>query len=243
MPRRVTDTSDGAATASLARNESIRTGEWIETDGRARVALRFSDGTSVRLDVGSRARPLSASVIELSAGAVYVDTGRESGRFEVRTAVATARDVGTQFEVRLLDRTVRLRVRTGVVELRDGARSVSGRGGTEITLSDSAAVSRPIPAYGSEWEWTARVSPGLDIEGLTLSIFLERIAREHGWTLHYSTLPSPGRHRGSSCMGRSMASRRTKQLRRPSPRAACGIGSRAENLSCSEGRTGDRLAA
>lgn len=186
MPRRATNTSDGPAAAALSRNESIRTGEWIETDTAARVALRFSDGTSVRLDVGSRARPLSSSVIDLAAGAVYVDTGRESGRFEVRTSIATARDVGTQFEVRLLDRTLRLRVRTGVVELRNGDRSVSGRGGTEITLSESAAVSRPIAAHGSEWEWTARVLPPLEIEGLALSIFLERIAREHGWSLHYA---------------------------------------------------------
>jgi hypothetical protein len=186
MPRRATDISDGPAVAGLSRNDRIRTGEWIETDAGARVGLRFSDGTSVRLDVGSRARPLSSSVIDLSGGAVYVDTGRESGRFEVRTAVATARDVGTQFEVRLLDRTVRLRVRTGVVELRDDARSVSGRAGTEITLSANAAVSRPIAAHGSEWEWTARMSPPLDIEGVALSIFLERIAREHGWALHYA---------------------------------------------------------
>ena len=97
-----------------------------------------------------------------------------------------ARDIGTQFEVRLLDRSLRLRVRTGVVELRDGARSVSGRAGTEITLTGNTAVSRPMAAHGSEWEWTAQVSPPLDIEGMALSVFLERVAREHGWRLHYS---------------------------------------------------------
>lgn len=188
MPQRTADISDGPASARLSLNDGVRTGEWVETDARARVAFRFSDGTSVRLDAGSRARPLSSGVIELAAGAVYVDTGRESGRFEVRTPVAAARDVGTQFEVRLLERTVRLRVRTGVVELNDGARSVSGRGGTEITLTGRGAVSRPIAVYGSEWDWTARVFPPLDIEGMSLSIFLERIAREHGWTLHYADL-------------------------------------------------------
>jgi ferric-dicitrate binding protein FerR (iron transport regulator) len=184
MPQRVTELPDRST--ALSRRDGIRAGEWIQTDARARVGLRFQNGTSVRLDAGSRACLLSPTIIELKAGAVYVDTGGEAGRFEVRTAMATARDVGTQFEVRLLDRTVRLRVRTGVVELTDGARSVSGRGGTEITLSNSGAVSRPIAAHGSEWEWTARVSAPLDIEGMALSIFLERIAREHGWALHYA---------------------------------------------------------
>jgi hypothetical protein len=184
-PRRVSDVAD--APSRLSRNDAVRTGEWIETDARARLALRFLDGTSVRLDVGSRARPLSSDVIELSAGAVYIDTGGESGHFEVRTAMATARDVGTQFEVRLFDSTrLRLRVRTGLVELSDGVRSVSGRGGTEVTLSATGAVSRPIAVHGPDWDWTARVLPPSDIEGLALSTFLERMAREHGWGLRYA---------------------------------------------------------
>jgi hypothetical protein len=186
-PRRVADVPNThGADDYLSANDSVRTGEWLETDSLARVALRFADGTSVRLDVGSRVRPLSSSVIELTAGAVYIDTDRESGHFEVRTPVATARDVGTQFEIRLLGRTVRLRVRTGVVELKNGARSASGRGGTEVVFSAAGAVSRPIAAHGSDWDWTASVSPPFEIEGATLSTFLDRVAREHGWTLRYA---------------------------------------------------------
>jgi hypothetical protein len=184
-PHRVRSTADGGSTEELWDKGPVRTDEWIETDARARVALRFADGTSVRLDVGSRARPVSAGLIELLAGAVYVDTGRESGRFEVRTPVATARDIGTQFELRLIDRAVRLRVRTGMVELRNGARSVAGRDGTEVTFSGTGAVSRPIAAHGSEWNWIATVSPVLSIEGLALASFLESMSREHGWTLVY----------------------------------------------------------
>jgi ferric-dicitrate binding protein FerR (iron transport regulator) len=185
MPRRVSEPKGESNTTSLSRSDTIRTGEWIQTDARARVALRFASGTSVRLDVGSRARVLSPSVVELSAGAVYVDTESESGRLEVRTALGTARDVGTQFEVRLQDRAIRLRVRTGSVELTDRKRSVAGRAGTEITMSADGAVSRPITAHGLEWDWTASVGPQLEMEGMSLAAFLERIAREHGWTLYY----------------------------------------------------------
>jgi ferric-dicitrate binding protein FerR (iron transport regulator) len=185
-PRRASDRSDAPTTGRLSLGETVRAGEWITTDANARTALRFSDGTSVRLDVATRLRPISSSGIELSAGAVYVDTGRESGRFEVKTALATAFDVGTQFEVRLIDRTVRLRVRTGIVELKDNARSVSGRAGTEITLSATGAVSRPIEGHGSEWEWVASMSPPVEMEGASVAVFLERVAREHGWTVHYA---------------------------------------------------------
>ena len=127
-------TRSSASRQGLGLQDPVRTGEWIETDAQSRAALRFLDGTSVRLDRESRIRALSTTVIELSSGAVYVDTARESGRFEVRTAVAMARDRGTQFEVRLFGRTLRLRVRTGIVELINRTRSVAGRGGTEIAF-------------------------------------------------------------------------------------------------------------
>jgi ferric-dicitrate binding protein FerR (iron transport regulator) len=184
---------EGRGTTRLGENrrglnpqDPVRTGEWIETGGESRVALRFLDGTSVRIDRGSRIRALSDHVIELSAGAVYLDTAHETSRFEVRTPVAIAHDLGTQFEIRLLDRMLRLRVRTGIVELSSRARSVAGRGGTEIAFSEAGAVSRPIPVHGAEWDWTASVSPSLEIEGVALSAFLDRVTREHGWELSYS---------------------------------------------------------
>ena len=132
------DLGDGRNRVRLQRDDTVRIGEWIETGAHSRVALRFGDTTSVRVDTGSRLRALSPGVIELSAGAVYVDAGRDGSQLEVRTPLAVARDIGTQFEVRLVDGALRLRVRTGIVELKDRERSISGRAGTEITLSASA---------------------------------------------------------------------------------------------------------
>jgi ferric-dicitrate binding protein FerR (iron transport regulator) len=169
----------------IESGDVVRTGDWIETPADSRVALRFDD-TSVRLDTASRVRALSSHEIELTAGAVYIDTGGEDGRFIVRTPRGTARDVGTQFEVRLIDSALRLRVRTGIVELQDGARSISGRAGTEIVLSATSAASRPIPASGSEWEWASRLAPALSMEGRSLDAFLQEVAREQGWSIEYA---------------------------------------------------------
>jgi ferric-dicitrate binding protein FerR (iron transport regulator) len=175
----------GGARDGLRSGRSVVIDEQIETADRSRMALRFTDGTSLRIDARTRIRVLSASAIELTSGAVYVDTGTENGRFEVRTPLATARDIGTQFEVRLLDGQLRLRVRSGVVELRHEARSLSGRPGTEILWSDSGAVSRPVPVHGADWEWIARLAPRVEMEGQSLAVFLERTAREQGWTIEY----------------------------------------------------------
>ena len=182
-PVAVVDQVDGRS--GIQRNDAIRIGEWIETGRDSHVALRFGDGTSVRLDTGSRVRALSSKIVELAAGAVYVDNGHEGDGFEVRTAIATARDIGTQFEVRVLGESLRLRVRTGMVQLTDRARSITGRQGTGITLSANGAVSRPFEGHDPGWEWTTRVAPPLEMEGTSLARFLEHAAREQGWTIVY----------------------------------------------------------
>jgi ferric-dicitrate binding protein FerR (iron transport regulator) len=155
----------------------------------------------VRIDQGSRARAISAAGIELSAGAVYVDTGGTSGRFEVRTPVATAHDIGTQFEVRLIQSALRLRVRSGIVELRHGTRLVSGRGGTEVTFTAAVAITRSMAPYGPEWDWVAGLAPPLEIEGLALAVFLERIAGEQGWQLRYADAALGNQARGITLHG------------------------------------------
>jgi ferric-dicitrate binding protein FerR (iron transport regulator) len=171
-------------TPGVERADTVRVGQWIETGGASRLALRFGRDTSVRLDVESRMRPLSSRIIEVSSGAIYVDT-EDHGSLEIRTPFGVARDVGTQFEVRLAEQSLRLRVRAGLVELHDGARTIAARPGTEVTLGPSGAVTRPFAASDPEWAWVNRVAVPLEMEGLTLATFLARLARGQGWTVEY----------------------------------------------------------
>ncbi len=173
-------------TAAIKTGAAIRTNEWIETAATSRVALRLDDGTSVRVDRASRARLLAPAVIELASGALYVDTGRDSTALEVRTAFGTAHDIGTQFEVRLDPAAVRVRVRSGVVELRRSGESLTARAGTELTVSSGGATQRAIPANAPDWAWAVGLAPAFEIEGRTVAAFLEHTAREQGWTLHYA---------------------------------------------------------
>jgi ferric-dicitrate binding protein FerR (iron transport regulator) len=180
-----TRASSSAAPRPLAVDDAILDGEMVETGGAGRLALRFADDVSMRLDVASRARLVGPRAVELLSGGVYVDSDRTSGQFEIRTPLGTVRDIGTQFEVRLIDERLRLRVRSGIVELTGGSRSAIGRAGTEILVSSAGEESRQLAAYGREWAWTAEVSPTIEIEGLPLSTFLDRLAREQGWTVQY----------------------------------------------------------
>jgi len=188
---------------ALAAGQSLAAGTVVETAPPApaapgRVALRLGGGPSVRLDRGSRVRLISASVLELEAGAVYVDSRPDApgshapgaAAVEIRTSLGVVRDIGTQFEVRLLaggDEAVRVRVREGLVRIEgEGGASYSAHRGAGLTLHDDGSVDREeIASHGPGWEWILAAAPAFDLEGRTLGEFLDWVARETGWEIRF----------------------------------------------------------
>jgi ferric-dicitrate binding protein FerR (iron transport regulator) len=186
-------TIGGRSVASpIVPNTTVQTDDLVETDDASRVAMRTADGSSIRLDRRTHARVLSPQVIELIDGAVYVATADTSKGFEVRTPMGTLRDVGTQFEVRLDGPSLRLRVRTGLVEVHRGGQTTPARAGTEVTVAPTGIASTTIAIYGPDWDWTAQIAAPFAIEGKSLAAFLEHLAREQGWILRYPD-PAIGR--------------------------------------------------
>jgi ferric-dicitrate binding protein FerR (iron transport regulator) len=178
--------SQGANPMPLSMSTPIYPDDVIETDAESRVGLQVGDGSSIRIDQGSRVRLLTPVVLEVITGVAYVATADRSHGFEVRTTMGTLRDVGTQFEVRLTPSLLRLRVRTGTVEIRRGTVIDTAAAGTEATVTTNGIAVRPVPVYGFEWGWTTEVAPAFAIEGRTLGSYLQYLAAEQGWTLHYA---------------------------------------------------------
>jgi ferric-dicitrate binding protein FerR (iron transport regulator) len=170
----------------LSVSTSIHADDVIETDEASRAALQAADGSSVRIDRSSRVRFLAPAVIEVIAGAMYVATAAGSKGLEVRTPMGGLRDLGTQFEVRLAGSSLRVRVRAGTVEIERGSSITTAAPGTEAIVTTSGVAVRRVPPYGSEWAWTAEIAPSFAIDGRPLGVFLDHIAAEQGWTLHYA---------------------------------------------------------
>ncbi|HSF38723.1 MAG TPA: FecR domain-containing protein, partial [Thermoanaerobaculia bacterium] len=128
--------------------------------------------------------------LALDRGAVYVDSGSHGPAAEplrLETPLGEVRETGTQYEVRLGADSIRIRVREGSVVLRadDGLHTVGAL--TELETDGRGTVAtREIPRSGPEWGWIAGVTPMPDLEGLTARAFLDRIAREGGWTLTFA---------------------------------------------------------
>lgn len=164
----------------------LRAGDWVETTPASRLALRLAERTSIRLDTGTRLQLVTASIVRLARGAVYIDTGVDSSQVEVQTPLGVIRDVGTQFEVRLNDAALRVRVRTGLVEVRSREATVPIGAGSQLTIGEGAPVLARISPAAADWQWAASLAPEFSIEGQTLAAFLDHLSREHGWTFTYA---------------------------------------------------------
>lgn len=153
------------------------------------LSLRLAGGESLRLDVGTRLRLESARRIALERGAVYLDSGDGSGPgLEILTPLGAVRDVGTQFEVRLLEggAALRVRVREGEVSLSGRGQPRQARGGEALTIHVDGGVDRgDVARHGDAWSWVLEAAPTPKIEGMLLSDFVRWVCRETGWTPRY----------------------------------------------------------
>lgn len=166
-------------------------GTLVTTADSGRVAVRLPTGASVRIDGNSSVRFDSEYYLTLERGALYADAGvsrMSSGGhqgIEITTPFGSVRDIGTQFEVRLVPEGLRVRVREGKVRVHlDGRLVETGAGGELLVHEDGSSQSADVPAYGPDWEWVQRTAPPFTIENASLADFLNWVSRETGLRWH-----------------------------------------------------------
>ena len=192
---RIAISEDGkvaGAARTIEVGGEVPAGAVIETPAKGRAALRLAGGQSMRIDGGTKLLVSAADAFVLEEGAVYVDSGTSAKTpVEVRTPLGTARDAGTQFEVRLTQGTMLVRVREGKVELKHEGETAIADAGVELAASEGRpVVRRTLPASGPTWEWVAACPPAYAIEGRTLREFLRWACREAGWRLSFADADS-----------------------------------------------------
>ena len=167
----------------------LRAGADIETAAGGRIALRLSDGQVLGIDDNSRLMAVETNRFELDSGAIYVDSGDDERvpPVHIVTRFGVATDVGTQFQVRILDDAVRVGVRDGRVEvLRQGARSVSIDSGHFVDVSASGDEKPWQADEGTDpWNWVASVVPEFEFDGATLAEYLTWYSKKRGLDLHW----------------------------------------------------------
>jgi len=182
--------AEEGSSRTLAIGDVVAAGTRVATGDGARAAFRLAAGQSLRLDRGTRVQLVSTSVVRLENGGVYVDSDPTRGSrppLEVHTPFGVATDVGTQFEVRLEDDAMRVRVREGKVLIeRDGDAWETGAGAELTIFSGGPIERRRVPLYGPAWRWNLEIAPRFELEGSSLAAFLEWVTRENGWKLRFT---------------------------------------------------------
>ncbi len=184
-----------ARATPLALGQAIVADSEVRTGADGRAALRLARGASLRMDLGTRVRLLTSSELRLDRGAVYVDRVPRTDRglpLRVHTPFGVAQDLDTQFEVRIVENALRLRVREGQVVLRRGALSELALAGSELTAHAAGGLDRrPVAVDGPEWGWAITIAPSFEIEGQSLDRFLDWVSRESGWRLRFASADTP----------------------------------------------------
>jgi ferric-dicitrate binding protein FerR (iron transport regulator) len=178
--------------AAVVVGQTIAAGSSIRTNDGSRATVTLPDGGEVRIDAKTVATFVDAHTIDLERGAIYIDSGASTpGRFTVRTASGTVRDIGTRFEVRVGDRDLRvpmtIKVRDGAVQLERAGRIDRAPEGTELLArADGTVSTKSLDPFAADWAWTTAAAPTFIAENATLEAFLEWAAREGGWTIEWS---------------------------------------------------------
>lgn len=175
--------TDGSRVAAPHAGHPLRSGDRVETSTNGRAAFTLA-GASVRLDRGTTVVLASDTSIALERGAVYVDSQAAAGaeRLFIETALGRVRHVGTQFEVRLLDRTVHVRVREGAVVVDQTAAQWTSRAGESLVFVPGREPARQaIATFGPAWTWIGDLAPPFHLEGASVTAFLDWVSREQGW--------------------------------------------------------------
>lgn len=198
------DSGDGrwvplGPTDAVAAGSSLRTG----TGGRA--ALRLRDGVELRLDSSTLIALEDASHARLADGAVYVDAGvgsdSTSPAFALETPAGNVRHLGTQYEARLADGSLRVGIREGRVEIDGRGGKVRGDAGEQLVLQQGRVVRSRLASTADEWNWVATITPPFEVEGRSVDAFLAWVARETGRAVVYATPEAAQRARDVALRG------------------------------------------
>lgn len=167
--------------AGVTKDATIRTGK------NARIALTSDTGASIRLDNDTRLRVGINEVLELYAGAVYVDSNEEAAsNIVVQTPFGHLKEVGTQFEVRLSPDAGTLKVRDGSVAF--GVDQLAAKGDVVRLSDDENRRIGNVTSNAADWQWTQAIAPAFSSsnDSQTLLALVEWVARESGLTIQWS---------------------------------------------------------
>ena len=174
---------------------SISSGQTITTGMDSALALAWSAGGSLRMGEETELVFVSPTEVELLAGQIYFDSGMTNAAhpdvslLRVNTHAGIIQHIGTQFMTKLVDDSLTVSVREGVVSIDAKNYVGTAMAGQQVTLRVNGSVSKEArPGYGAEWQWVQSIAPPLDLDGLSVLNLLNWVSRESGRSLKFESV-------------------------------------------------------
>jgi hypothetical protein len=139
---------------------------------------------------------------------------------EIVTPLASVRDVGTQFEVRLVDADTLLRVREGSVWLTHAGGEVKGRAGEQLQVAAGGGLARrAIASADPVWDWVQVMASAPEID---TSVLITDRAKSAQGAIRYDS-PETERERRRDPARQHPRARSTARARNRAGDQALGI--------------------
>jgi ferric-dicitrate binding protein FerR (iron transport regulator) len=202
----ITWRDDRSQAQPLGSLRALSEGQRLATGSESRVALRWHDGGSLRLDENSRLEFVSATAVRLTAGNVYFDSavavGNAAPELAVQTPAGEVVHIGTQFMVSVGSDQVVLSVREGQVKVTGDGFELVIAANQELDLrADGLREVTPVDGFGERWAWAADVAPQIALDGRTTFDVVAWAARETGRRVVYATPTAQARARNDVLRG------------------------------------------
>lgn len=185
--------------SAISTETSVHTGE------DKRMALRLAGGQSLRINGSTELLIRSARQITLTTGAIYIDTAyaTDNRPILITTPLGSARNAGTQFQVRMTGMSMVVGVRKGTVEVTQlNQDSLSVKKGHVVEFGESGQnASTPLSSDDPGWDWVETVVPEFDIQDKTLEAYLEWYANERGLEISWADTNSEIKARATILSG------------------------------------------
>jgi FecR protein len=165
-------------------------GDALQT-GTVGAPVQRADGSELRLSGHTELTFVSANIVRLGHGRVYVQTHgvAHTGDLLVITDLGSIEHLGTQFLVDREGDSLLVAVRDGRVALHYAQhQAIELMDGEAARLDPGGALRRwNLTAFDSVWDWADALDSPLVIDGQSLYDVLSRIAQRSGLVLRFST--------------------------------------------------------
>ena len=172
------------------RATALMIGQQIVTRSDSRLALKWLNGESIRLDENTQLTLNSANEVTLQTGQIYLDTDQSDPDEElyISTPAGRVRHLGTRYMTTVSGSVTSVSVREGQVSVDvKGVETVADQGDQLMVDMQGASRRRPISSYGPLWQWTEVLAPAFSSDGRSMAQFLDWVAHESGRVIEFAS--------------------------------------------------------